>query len=175
MTRTVLQEQSDPCITRNTDSKKQKGEKKRTAAGGTGYGRTECVTGWTHTATGTRGKSMCVRGTRNLRGVPNVRGHSRGHEFVSVRVRGARGEENRCMTRTVYRTNCGLMTTTIEPVVLHGRSRHEFVSIRGRRTSDEKIFITRTVCRTIVLCWSLESDHNITRYTDSNSEKEENV
>jgi hypothetical protein len=32
-----------------------------------------------------------------------------------------------------------------------GRSRHEFVSIRRRSMSDEKIFMTRTVCRTIVL------------------------
>ncbi len=42
-------------------------------------------------------------------------------------------------------------------------------------TSDEKIFMTRTVCRTIVLFRSLGSDTCNTRCKDSKNEKEENV
>ncbi len=41
-------------------------------------------------------------------------------------------------------------------------------------TSDEQICMTRTVCRTIVLVLSWESDQCIMRYTDSNNDKEEN-
>ncbi len=38
------------------------------------------------------------------------------------------------------------------------------MSIRVHGTSDEKIFMTRTVCRIIVLFLLLESDICITRY-----------
>jgi hypothetical protein len=41
-------------------------------------------------------------------------------------------------------------------------------------TSDEKILMTRTVCRTMVLFLSLASDQCITRYTDSKSDQDEN-
>ena len=40
--------------------------------------------------------------------------------------------------------------------------------------SDEKIFTTRTVCRTIVLILSLESDQCIMSYEDSKSDKVKN-
>jgi hypothetical protein len=44
---------------------------------------------------------------------------------------------------------------------------HEYVSMRvhGAR-GDENMFRTRTVCRTVILCMSLESDTYITSHTD---------
>ena len=61
-----------------------------------------------------------------------------------------RVEPERAAPATVGRAKMDAVKAA-DPVVLRGRSRHEFVSIRGRSTSDEKIFMTRTVCRTIVL------------------------
>ncbi len=51
---------------------------------------------------------------------------------------------------------------------------HAYMSIRVHGTSDEKIFMTRTVCKTIVLFLLLESDQCVTRYTGSKSDKVEN-
>ncbi len=44
---------------------------------------------------------------------------------------------------------------------------------RVHGTKDENIFKTRTVCRTNVLCWSLQSDQCITKYTDSKEKSDQ--
>ncbi len=49
----------------------------------------------------------------------------------------------------------------------------EHPSVRG--TSDEKIFMTRTVCRTSALFLLLQSDQCITRYKDSKRDQDENM
>lgn len=60
------------------------------------------------------------------------------------------------------------------PVVLRGRSRHEFVSVRVRAARDENVFMTWMVCGTMVLCWSSQSDQCMTRYDDSKRDQEAN-
>ena len=82
-----------------------------------------------------------------------------------------KGKTTLVRTGDIQRHGCAIV---IDPVVLQGHSRHECVNTRGHCTRDENIFMTRMVWRTIVLWWSLESDHNITRYPGLKNDQEEN-
>ena len=58
---------------------------------------------------------------------------------------------------------------------VRGRSRYVCIINRVHGTRYENIFMTRTVCRTIALFWSLQSDKRVKRYEDLKNDQDKNM